>query len=87
MGDRIERSNSFKVALVTAASLVAIILVTTQFLHIGIEFPVMGPVILFLAYLVSSGWTPLSEWDPALYWSLAIIITTLVEIVFAFLLR
>ncbi len=58
---------------------------TAQVLHVGAELAVMGPILLFLGYVVSEGWTPLPEWNPILCWSVAIILTTLVELVFAYL--
>jgi hypothetical protein len=82
--DKIAHNDTFKVGLVAAVCILVIVFVTTQVLHVGAELAVMGPIILFLGYLVSSGWTPVDEWNPVLYWSAAIILTALVELAFAY---
>ncbi len=85
MTDKIPHSDTFKVGLVTAACTLVIILVASQVLHVGAELAVMGPILLFLGHLVSRGWTPRPEWNPVVYWSVAIIFTALVEILFVYL--
>ncbi len=84
MVEKIARSATFKLGLVTAGCIALIVLITTQVIHVRAELAVMGPILLFLGYLVSRGWMPLPEWNPILYWSAAIILTTVVEIVFAY---
>jgi hypothetical protein len=84
MTDKRAHSDTIKVGLVSAACVLVIAIVTTQVVHVGAELAVMGPILLFLGYLVSNGWTPLPEWNPVLYWSAAIFFTALVEIVFAY---
>lgn len=85
--DEIVNRDSFKVALVTIACMVVIIFVATQVIHVRVELAVMGPILIFLGYLVSDSWTPIPEWNPALFWSLAIVFTALVEIAFAYVTR
>ncbi len=72
-----------KVALVTAVCALVVFLACTQILHIDVATPILGLVVLYLAYLVSSGWTPLPEWKPAHFWSVAIVLTAFVELGFA----
>ncbi len=78
------RRDTLQVSLVTMACLGAIIVITTQVLHVGADLAIMGPVILFLGYLVSRGWTPVPEWSPSWYWGVSIILTTVIEIIFAY---
>ena len=76
--------DTFQVSLVTVACLAVIVVSTTRILHVEADLAVTGPVILFLGYLVSRGWTPVPEWNPGLYWSVAIILTTVLELSFAY---
>ncbi len=74
-----------KVSLVTLVCVLVILFVTTQVLHVDFATPALGLAVLYLGYHVSQGWTPLPAASPALFWSLAIILTTLIEILFAYL--
>ncbi len=83
MTGKIIRSESGKVGLVAAGCMVVIILITTQVLHLQPLLPSLGPLMLFLGYRVSNGWTPVPEVNAGLFWSAAILFTTVVELVFA----
>ncbi len=76
--------DTFKVGAVALACIGLVAVMTIQVFHNGFDLAVMGPVILFLGYLVSEAWTPLPELSPAIFWSIAIIFTTVVEVVFLF---
>ncbi len=80
---RMARRDIFQVSLVTAACLTLIVVMTTFVLHVQADLAIMGPAIVFLGYRVSRGWTPVPEWNPSLYWSVSIILTTLVELFLA----
>ncbi len=85
MTGKIIRSESGQVGLVTVGCMIAIVLFTTQILHVPPLLPSLGPLILFLGYLVSNGWTPMPEVNAGMFWSIAIVCTTVVELVFAYM--
>ena len=78
--------DALRVGLVSGACIALIAVVTTQVLHVQAELAAMGPIILFLGYLVSSAWSPVPEWSPTLFWCASIILAALVELAFAYLL-
>lgn len=82
---RILHSDNFRVGLVTVVCIAFILVVTANVLRVPAEIAIFGPTLLFLGYLVSFGWTPVPDWSPVGFWSLAILLTTFVEIVFAYL--
>ncbi len=83
MTGKVIQSESWKVGLVTVGSMVLIAVITTQVLHTQPLLPSLGPPMLFLAYRVSNGWTPLPEVSAGLFWSISILCTTVVELVLA----
>ena len=78
------RRDSFQVSVVTALCLVTIAVMTIFVLHVQADLALLGPALVFLGYRVSRGWTPVPEWNPGLYWSVSIILTTVVELFFAY---
>lgn len=82
--DKTTFGSTFKVGAVTLVCITVIAVVTAKVIHNEIDLAVMGPVLLFLGYMVSDAWAPLPEWNPTWFWSLAIVLTTIVEIVFAY---
>ncbi len=83
MTGKIIRSESGQVGLVTVGCMIAIVLITTQILHVPPLLPSLGPLMLFLGYRVSNCWTPVPEVNAGLFWSVAILFTTVAELVFA----
>lgn len=82
--DKTTFGDTFKVGAVTLVCIAVVALVTARMIHNQIDLAVMGPVLLFLGYMVSDAWAPLPEWNPTWFWSLAIVFGTIVEIVFVF---
>ncbi len=81
---RMARRDILQVSLVTTACLITIVVMTTFVLHVQADLAMLGPAIVFLGYRMSRGWTPVPEWNPSLYWSVSIILTTLVELFLAY---
>ncbi len=74
-------ANEIKVALVTAACLLGIAIIFKNVLQIKADFIVLnGPVYLLIVYLITRGQTKKLKYDKPLYWSLAIIIVTVLII-------
>ncbi len=78
-------NENVQVGLVTLVCVLVLFVISTQFLHTGAT-PVLGLVVLYLAYRLSSGWTPVHELNSALFWSVSMVLTTCVEILLASLL-
>lgn len=81
------KSNSretFKVGGVTLVCICGVGLMTARVFHDQIDLAVMGPVLLFLGYLVSEAWAPVAKWSPTVFWCATIVLTSIVEIVFAY---
>ncbi len=77
-------SENLQVSIVSLICVMVIVL-TTQILKLDTATPALGLIVLYLGYHVSACWTPVPEWKPALFWSLSIILTMFIEILFAYL--
>lgn len=70
-----------KVALVTAACVLGIAVIFKNVLHVQADLVVSNsPVYLFIVYIITRGQVKNSKCDEPLYWSLAILLVTLMVI-------
>ncbi len=78
-------SDNLQVSLVALVCGLILFIFSTQFLHLAIAAPVLGILVLYIAYRLSSGWTPVPEMSPTLFWSVSLVLTTFVEIILVWL--
>lgn len=74
-------ADEVKVALVTAACVLGIVIIFKNVLHVQADFIISNsPVYLFIVYIITRDKAKKSKYDKPLYWSLTIIFVTLLTI-------
>lgn len=80
MEKRMHNQDSWLVAIVSIACVVMAWLITTQAMHVLSLTVLFAPAVLFLAYHVSYGWTPIPQFKAGVYWSVCIVLATTLAI-------
>ncbi len=77
---RLGGRDGWLVAFVSLACVVMAWAITTQVLHVRSLTVLFAPAVLFLAYHISYGWTPIPQFRAGVYWSICIVLATAIAI-------